>query len=206
MSNITTIDLKKDYATFAKFYDEVLDRTGGDNGIQIEADPITGKQTLAHVDLDILGEIYHEFYAEEPAAPAVNTSEFVAKLLFSAQKYLGIPYVYGESSPSGCDCSGFVKLAFGEVGINLPHQSASQSELGTPVSIDDLRKGDLLFFNTETPKGSRVNHVGIVLEVYATGVDMIHAASGSKKVQIDKSILKNGKYWDKAFLFAKRLV
>jgi cell wall-associated NlpC family hydrolase len=207
MDGVKKIDIRADYTTFTKFYDEVLDRKGNDDGIRIEADPITGKQAFAYVDLNILGDIYGEFYGEPISSPKNKTMspEFVARLLETAKKFLGVPYVYGQSSPSGCDCSGFVKLAFGELGVNLPHQSSSQGELGLPVSANELMKGDLLFFNTDTPKGERVNHVGIVLEVSASGIDMIHASSGRKMVLIDKNALKPGAYWDKAFLFARRL-
>jgi cell wall-associated NlpC family hydrolase len=187
-----------------------MERTGGDNGIQIETDPVTGKQVSAVINLDLLGSIFNEFYGEPKAGNvsgnAANLFAFeAAKLLEAAQKFLGTPYVYGESSTNGCDCSGFVKLAFSEIGINLPHQSGSQGELGAPVSVNNLQKGDLLFFNTDSHKGTHVNHVGIVLEAGNSGVKMIHASSGRKKVLIDNNIFSKNNYWEKAFLFAKRL-
>ncbi len=64
-----------------------------------------------------------------------------------AMQYLGIPYVYGGSSPSGFDCSGFLMYVYAKVGVSLPHNAAAQYGYGTPVSRDQLQPGDLVFFN-----------------------------------------------------------
>jgi cell wall-associated NlpC family hydrolase len=64
------------------------------------------------------------------------------------------PYVWGATGPRSFDCSGLVYWAFQKVGITMPRSSAAQSEVGTPVSRDDLRPGDLIFFY------SPVSHVG----------------------------------------------
>jgi cell wall-associated NlpC family hydrolase len=84
-------------------------------------------------------------------------SKVAALALRSAITKKGLPYVWGGAGPTGYDCSGLVMWAYKQLGINLPHSSAQQSRIGTPVSRSDLRPGDLVFFY------SPVSHVGIYL-------------------------------------------
>jgi cell wall-associated NlpC family hydrolase len=71
---------------------------------------------------------------------------------------LGTSYKNAGVSTSGFDCSGFTMYIFEKLGIDLPHQSGSQFGMGTSVDRNDLREGDLVFFNTS---GKGVSHVGI---------------------------------------------
>lgn len=80
------------------------------------------------------------------------------------------PYVYGGSSASGFDCSGFTMYVFAQVGIKLPHGATSQLSYGTEVSRSDLQPGDLVFFQDY---GYTASHVGI----YIGGDQFIHASS-----------------------------
>jgi cell wall-associated NlpC family hydrolase len=64
-----------------------------------------------------------------------------------ALRYLGTPYRWAGSSPSGFDCSGFVMYVYGRIGIGLPHNSAMLFGVGRPVARNDLRPGDIVFFN-----------------------------------------------------------
>jgi cell wall-associated NlpC family hydrolase len=64
-----------------------------------------------------------------------------------AMQYLGIPYRWGGSSPSGFDCSGFVMYVYAQMGVSLPHNAAMQYGYGVPVSKADLQPGDLVFFD-----------------------------------------------------------
>jgi cell wall-associated NlpC family hydrolase len=73
-----------------------------------------------------------------------------------ATRYLGAPYVWAGSSPSGFDCSGLVMYAFSQVGIAIPHNAAQQFRLGVPVERDRLVPGDIVFFN-------QLRHNGIYL-------------------------------------------
>ncbi|MBR3458556.1 MAG: C40 family peptidase [Selenomonadaceae bacterium] len=83
------------------------------------------------------------------------------RLIATAMQYLGVPYVYGGSSPSGFDCSGFVQYVYRQCGIDLPRTADIQAEVGIPVDKSELQPGDLVFF-----AGDYVNisHVGIYLQ------------------------------------------
>jgi peptidoglycan DL-endopeptidase CwlO len=90
-----------------------------------------------------------------------------------AMGYLGTPYVYGGSSPSGFDCSGFVMYVYAQIGVSLPHNAAAQYGYGTPVSKDQLAPGDLVFFNG-------LGHDGI----YIGGGQFIHSPHTGDVVKI----------------------
>ncbi len=84
-----------------------------------------------------------------------------------AQRYLGVPYVYGGASPSGFDCSGLAMYCYAQVGVGLSHGATDQQHASTPVPISALQPGDLVFFGN----ASYSYHVGI----YVGGGSMIHA-------------------------------
>ncbi|HZL63590.1 MAG TPA: NlpC/P60 family protein [Thermoleophilia bacterium] len=74
-----------------------------------------------------------------------------------AQRYLGVPYVWGGASPSGFDCSGLVMYCYAQIGIELSHGATDQQRSSTPVPLSDLRPGDLVFFGN----ASFSHHVAI---------------------------------------------
>jgi cell wall-associated NlpC family hydrolase len=84
-----------------------------------------------------------------------------------AQRYLGVPYVYGGASPSGFDCSGLTMYCYAQVGVGLSHGATDQQHASTPVPLSALQPGDLVFFGS----ASYSYHVGI----YVGGGSMIHA-------------------------------
>ena len=81
-----------------------------------------------------------------------------------AQKYLGVPYVWGGTDPTkGLDCSGFTQLVYSNLGIDLPRTSSQQATAGRAVaSIDEARPGDLVFFDYSSGRAG-IDHVGIYL-------------------------------------------
>ena len=91
-----------------------------------------------------------------------------------AKEYLGCNYVYGGTSPSGFDCSGFTQYVYSNFGVSLNRTAASQYSNGT--SVTDLQAGDLVYFGK-----SGIYHVGI----YIGGGSFIHAANKERGVTID---------------------
>lgn len=101
----------------------------------------------------------------------------------------------GRSPASGFDCSGFVRYVFQQgMGTELPNTSAAQFGYGQPVSRDQLRSGDLVFFRT---RGKRVSHVGI----YLGEGRFIHAPSSGKTVSVNAL---SERYWAQRYAGARR--
>jgi cell wall-associated NlpC family hydrolase len=96
-----------------------------------------------------------------------------------AQRYLGVPYVYGGASPSGFDCSGLAMYCYAQVGVSLSHGATDQQRASTEVPISALQPGDLVFFGGP----SYSYHVGI----YAGGGSMIDAPHTGAVVRYDSA-------------------
>lgn len=124
-----------------------------------------------------------------------ETSATAQEIIATAKKYIGVPYVWGGSTPSGFDCSGFVQYVFRAHGITLPRTSSEQYSVGSWVSKSKLQPGDLVFFNTS---GKGVSHVGI----YIGNHEFIHAST-SKGVVI--SSLDNV-YWAARYYGARKVL
>lgn len=84
-----------------------------------------------------------------------------SEVVDTAKKYLGTPYVWGGSTPSGFDCSGLVQYAYAQNGISIPRTSQEQYKVGTAVSQTELQPGDLVFFRGSGGTNSAPGHVGM---------------------------------------------
>jgi peptidoglycan DL-endopeptidase CwlO len=91
-----------------------------------------------------------------------------------ALRYLGVPYVWGGSSPGGFDCSGLVMYVYAQLGISLPHYTVAQWDATLPISSSQMQPGDLVFFNG-------LGHVGI----YIGGGQFVDAPHTGSVVRID---------------------
>ena len=104
-----------------------------------------------------------------------------------AYKFLGKPYVYGATGPNSFDCSGLTQYVYNKCGADLTRTTYTQVKQGVRVDRNNLRSGDLVFFNTQ---GS-LSHVGI----YIGSGKFIHAPRSGKPVMI--SSLSEGYYRDR---------
>jgi cell wall-associated NlpC family hydrolase len=123
------------------------------------------------------------------------------KILKTAESYVGTPHQIGGLSKKGIDCSGLTTVSYESVGVSLPRTASGQALMGKPVSINELQKGDLLFFNISS--GSKVTHVGIVYEVKGKeDIEFIHASTSSG-VRKDNLF---SEYWIKYYKKARRIL
>ncbi|MFJ5446144.1 C40 family peptidase [Methylobacillus methanolivorans] len=135
---------------------------------------------------------------QQDALEATQTwTESVQEVLINALSLTGIKYSYGGKSPeTGFDCSGFVRYVFQQsTSMTLPHGAKAISQLGQPVSQEQLQPGDLVFFNTLK---SAFSHVGIYLGDHK----FIHAPSSGGGVQV---VDMTDNYWSKRFNGARRM-
>lgn len=139
----------------------------------------TGASTGYHLHLELLkdGEhlnpiFYMETGTESIAGSSEYCSEAAARLIAEADRYLGVPYVWGGYSPSGFDCSGFVSYCLVNSGVRNTGRLTAQGlyNICTPVAEYDAQPGDLIFFTGTYNAGEPVTHIGI----YVGEGQMIH--------------------------------
>ena len=130
-----------------------------------------------------------------------KNSSTVNRILEDAEDFLGTPYKFGGTTKSGLDCSGLVITVYDENNVKLPRRSSEQALEGKKIEISEAKPGDLLFFSTSG--NGKVSHVGIVKEIKTKGEIIFIHASTTKGVIISSL---NEQYWNKAFLFARRVL
>ena len=119
----------------------------------------------------------------------LNSSDSIVKknnpkadaIIAYAKTFLGVPYRYGGSSPSGFDCSGFINYIFGNFGFSLVRTSYGLADLGETIALSNIQPGDLLFFKGSNINSSTVGHVALVVEVAPNTLKFIHSANGDRK-------------------------
>lgn len=129
--------------------------------------------------------------------PGEVTETDAAELIFRSVELLGLEYRYGGSTPAqGLDCSGFIRHIFREaLGLTLPRRSDEMSQIGVPLRREQLRPGDLVFFNTLRRQYS---HVGL----YVGGDRFVHAPSTGNVIRIEPMTTP---YWMKRFDGGRRI-
>jgi len=132
-----------------------------------------------------------------PGSEHYGASQAPKTLASTALKFLGVKYRYGGDAPGeGFDCSGLVAYAAEKsLGLKLPRQAREQAQQGISVDRDELRRGDLVFFNT---LGHRYSHVGIYLGDHK----FVHAPRTGANIRVESMDVA---YWRKRYNGARRL-
>ncbi|MCX5854748.1 MAG: NlpC/P60 family protein [Deltaproteobacteria bacterium] len=170
--------VKKSDANQAEEMDDPLDEEGeevnpGDELVEAEIDQQSGS--------DPLGKW--------------NSPDERSLFVRVSKGFLGAPYRFGGSSVRGLDCSAFVKKIYQFFDISLPRTAREQSRVGKNIAREELKEGDLVFFNTRRAFG----HVGI----YIGNNEFVHASAGRERMVKIDTLEKP--YYDKRFVKAVRI-
>jgi cell wall-associated NlpC family hydrolase len=130
---------------------------------------------------------------------STRTSAGAARLIGTAEDYIGVPYHWGGTSPSGFDCSGFTQYVFAKQGVRLPRTSYQQAEVGQSVRADwdAVEPGDLVMFE----ENGRIGHVAI----YAGRNRIIHSSSSGGGVRYDDLSTQRGRWFLDHMVAARRV-
>jgi cell wall-associated NlpC family hydrolase len=140
-------------------------------------------------------------------APVYNSKDSVGsapvvltvgeKIANYSKDFMGVPYVWGGTTPKGFDCSGYTRYVFGQMGYSLKRTAAEQLSNGVSVSKAELKIGDLVFFQNTYSTSAAASHVGI----YIGEGRMIHADSqGVRVTELSYT------YYDKRYIGARRVL
>lgn len=174
-------------------------------------------QTRDYYEIDLYGMtgyiakravngIEHKYYVNQSERTEVKTlvcrdtqalQQAREQVVALAQEQLGVPYVWGGTTPAGFDCSGFVQYVYAQMDIDITRTATDQLAEGIAVDKEELEPGDLVFFDNTTAEPGIVSHVGI----YIGERQLIHAGpNGISIADID------GAYYAPRFVCARRLL
>ncbi len=130
--------------------------------------------------------------------PVLDAASLERQIVDYAKQFLGTPYIYGGSTPSGFDCSGFTSYVYRHFGYSLTRTSASQLSNGRGVSLEELRPGDLICFRSYG-SSKAATHVGI----YVGDNQYIHSPRTGDVVKISDLSTATS---DKAIVGYRRII
>jgi len=158
--------------------------------------------SVGSVTIDVTGAARSSAAARTVlAAIGATRTTSASRVLPTAERYLGIPYRWGGTSPrTGFDCSGFVQFVFAKHGTQLPRTSREMASSGQRVrpQWSALEPGDLVLF---AEPGERISHVAI----YAGRGRIIHASSSGRRVRYDALDSKRGRWFSRRMVAARRV-
>ena len=173
------------------------------NQMNLEQDSIMFK-LVAGTELDVV-EIYEDWLQVKTekeevgyvSREYVSKSEVQAQLVEYAKKFIGVPYVYGGTTPNGFDCSGYMQYVYKHFGIEIPRVARDQARAsnGYTISKEDLMPGDLIFFIT---KGNYISHVGM----YIGNNEFLHAPDVGQTITVANM---TDSYWIRRYAKSVRI-
>jgi cell wall-associated NlpC family hydrolase len=141
-----------------------------------------------------------EFENNTEVKEYARSTDFIDEVVENAKNYEGVKYRYGGTTIKGMDCSGLISVAFKEAGKSMPRTSRSLYAQARELSLDQVRKGDFLFFATGRNK-NQVNHVALITRVTPAEIEFIHSTTSRGVI----TSTLNEAYWINAFLRAGRI-
>jgi len=144
-----------------------------------------------------------DFYDEPSVGPSMENVAEINLLLNEAKKHLATPYRAGGKTPSGFDCSGFVRHCYtSSLGIKTPASSSEFNKYGMAVNIEDCRPGDVICFKGNNKRKRRIGHVRIITEISDGNVYFIHSAN-TGGIRYDQL---NAPYYKTRFAGIRRII
>ena len=101
-------------------------------------------------------------------------------IIIYAQSFIKTPYVWGGTSPSGFDCTGFLYYVYKKFGIKVSRASSGYENFGKKMTLDNVKPADILLFTGTDPSKRKVGHVGMVLKNENGIIEFIHSSSSKK--------------------------
>ena len=177
------------------FYDEEIIEVE-ENGEKVKKKKIIQKQVKSTKAYRNLAQYQRkvEYTTGDPNFTYIKASEKGQAIVDEAKKYLGVPYVWGGTTPSGFDCSGLVQYVLKSVGTSIARVTYDQVKEGVPVTKSELSPGDLVFFASN----GDIHHVGI----YIGNDEFIHAPRTGDVVKISSL---NETYYANEYYGARRV-
>ena len=178
------------------FYDEDIIEIEDENGETVKRKKIIQKQVKATKAYKRLSSYIMRKESTTGAPYILNGASTVMgnAIVAEAEKYLGVPYVWGGTSPDGFDCSGLVQYVCNSLGITVNRVAEDQFTNGIPVNRDELMPGDLVFFE----QNGYIHHVGI----YVGNNMMLHAPHTGDVVRIASL---ESEYYQREYAGARRV-
>jgi cell wall-associated NlpC family hydrolase len=146
---------------------------------------------------DSTGYVFGTYLSTGSSSGSSGSTSEGERLVAEAKNYLGVSYVYGGTSPSGFDCSGFVYYVYRQCGYSITRTATSQNSDGTYVARENLQPGDIVIFYNSAK--TAIGHCGM----YIGNGQFIHASSGSGKVVISNL---SDTYYNTHYYSARRIV
>lgn len=130
-----------------------------------------------------------------------STASATSNIITTALSFEGTRYKFGGIDNKGMDCSGLVYTSYKSENIELPRISRDMAKQGVRITLDEIAKGDLVFFITGNKKKT-INHVGLVVDIDNGSIKFIHSTTS---LGVIISSMEES-YWKKAFIEVRRII